>query len=164
MWTRSTQRDRKLPRIAFSKSVELQRWEPELLANNVALNFTETNQTMKILIAEDEPMVLRTIQLYLNRAGFEVVTATNGRDAMTVFDFERPAMVVTDMLMPFATGNELISHIRNTRESQVPILVVSTIGLENSVISALNLGADDYIVKPLRLNEVVARVNRFLRA
>lgn len=101
MWIRSTRRDRndrKLPRIAFTKPVELQHWQPELLTDNTTL--AETNQTMKILIAEDEPMVLRTIQLYLNRAGFEVVTATNGRDAMTVFDFERPAMVVTDMLMP----------------------------------------------------------------
>jgi DNA-binding response OmpR family regulator len=119
---------------------------------------------MKVLIAEDEPMVLKTLCLYLGRAGFDVVTATDGRDAMEKFESEHPDMVVTDMLMPFASGNELISYIRNTKESKIPILVVSTIGLENSVISALKLGADDYIVKPLRLNEVVARVNRFVRA
>lgn len=119
---------------------------------------------MKILIAEDEPMVLKTLQLYLSRAGFTVVTASNGLLAMTVFEQERPDMVVTDLLMPQGDGMELISYIRNTKESRVPIVVVSTVGLENSVISALKLGADDYIVKPLRLNEVVARVNRFVRA
>jgi DNA-binding response OmpR family regulator len=119
---------------------------------------------MKILIAEDEPMVLKTLHLYLSRAGFTVVTAINGQTAMQVFEKEQPDMVVTDLLMPYANGMELISFIRNIQESKVPIVVVSTIGLENSVISALKLGADDYIVKPLRLNEIVARVNRFVRA
>ena len=118
----------------------------------------------KILIAEDEPMILKTLHLYLSRAGFSVLTATNGQNAIEIFDQQRPDMVVTDLLMPYADGMELISHIRNTKESNVPIVVVSTVGLESSVISALKLGADDYIVKPLRLNEVVARVNRFLRA
>jgi DNA-binding response OmpR family regulator len=116
---------------------------------------------MKILIAEDEPMILKTLCLYLNRAGFQTVTAADGQAAMEVFEAEQPDLVVTDLLMPYASGMEVISHIRNDLESKVPILVVSTVGLENSVISALKLGADDYIVKPLRLNEVVARVNRF---
>jgi DNA-binding response OmpR family regulator len=116
---------------------------------------------MKILIAEDEPMILKTLCLYLNRAGFETVTAADGKTAMDMFDSEKPDMVVTDLLMPYADGMELISHIRLEKGSRAPIIVVSTVGLENSVISALKLGADDYIVKPLRLNEVVARVNRF---
>lgn len=119
---------------------------------------------MKVLIAEDEPMILKTLHLYLSRAGFTVFTAGDGQAAMQVFERERPDMVVTDLLMPFANGLELISYIRNTKESKIPIVVVSTVGLENSVISALKLGADDYIVKPLRLNEIVARVNRFVRA
>ena len=119
---------------------------------------------MKILIAEDEPMILKTLCLYLGRAGFTVVTAPDGKLAMDLFDTEQPDMVVTDLMMPVAGGLELISYIRNTQQSKVPIVVVSTVGLENSVISALKLGADDYVVKPLRLNEVVARVNRFIRA
>ena len=119
---------------------------------------------MKILIAEDEPMILKTLCLYLGRAGFTVVTATDGRSAMDMFEQEKPDMVVTDLMMPFANGMELISYIRNTQHSKIPIVVVSTVGLENSVISALKLGADDYVVKPLRLNEVVARVHRLTRA
>jgi DNA-binding response OmpR family regulator len=116
---------------------------------------------MKILIAEDEPMILKTLCLYLNRAGFETITAPDGKTAIEMFDTECPDLVVTDLLMPYADGMELISHIRNEKGEKTPIVVVSTVGLENSVISALKLGADDYIVKPLRLNEVVARVNRF---
>jgi DNA-binding response OmpR family regulator len=119
---------------------------------------------MKILIAEDEPMILKTLSLYLVRAGFTVVTAPDGKAAMDMFEFEQPDMVVTDLMMPFANGMELISYIRNTQHSKIPIVVVSTVGLENSVISALKLGADDYVVKPLRLNEVVARVHRLTRA
>jgi DNA-binding response OmpR family regulator len=119
---------------------------------------------MKILIAEDEPMILKTLTLYLTRAGYTVVTAADGKAAMDVFTAEKPDMVVTDLMMPYANGMELISFIRNIELSKVPIVVVSTVGLENSVISALKLGADDYVVKPLRLNEVVARVHRLVRA
>ena len=109
-------------------------------------------------------MILKTLCLYLGRAGFTVVTAPDGKSAMDLFEREQPDMVVTDLMMPFADGMELISFIRNDQYSKVPIIVVSTVGLENSVISALKLGANDYVVKPLRLNEVVARVNRFVRA
>lgn len=159
MFLRSSRHNRQL-KVTFSNAGEAERWQPQLLTKLL----TETNQAMKILIAEDEPMVLKTLCLYLGRAGFNVVTAADGKSAMDIFELEKPDMVVTDLLMPSASGNELISFIRNTMESKVPIVVVSTVGLENSVISALKLGADDYIVKPLRLNEVVARVNRFVRA
>lgn len=109
-------------------------------------------------------MILKTLSLYLSRAGFTILTAPDGKAAMDVFATQKPDMVVTDLMMPYANGMELISYIRNTEQSKVPIVVVSTVGLENSVISALKLGADDYVVKPLRLNEVVARVNRLIRA
>ena len=131
---------------------------------NLKKHFKRILLTMKILIAEDEPMILKTLCLYLGRAGFTVVTAPDGKSAMDLFEREQPDMVVTDLMMPFADGMELISFIRNDQYSKVPIIVVSTVGLENSVISALKLGANDYVVKPLRLNEVVARVNRFVRA
>ena len=117
-----------------------------------------------VLAVDDNATIRKAISMRLGAKGFDVVTAADGKSAMDIFELEKPDMVVTDLLMPSASGNELISFIRNTMESKVPIVVVSTVGLENSVISALKLGADDYIVKPLRLNEVVARVNRFVRA
>ena len=119
---------------------------------------------MKILIAEDEPMILKTLSLFLSRAGHNIVTAIDGKSAIELFDTEKPDLVVTDLMMPFANGTEFISYIRHDIKSKIPIVVVTTVGLENTVLRALELGANDYITKPFQLNDVIERVNRLVYA
>ena len=102
---------------------------------------------MKILVAEDQPMILRAISRQLQHAGFEVLQAYDGEKAMRMYDTESPDMVVTDLLMPFASGLEVISHIRK-KSSRTPILVLSTVGNDSVIIEAFKNGADDYVKKP----------------
>jgi two-component system, OmpR family, response regulator VicR len=118
---------------------------------------------MKILIIDDQPMILKTLHHKLSSVGFEIAAAVDGRQAIEFFDVEQPDFVILDLMLPFATGFEVLHHIRHTRASQVPVLVLSTIGLENTVVEAFDLGADDYITKPFRPSEIVARVNRKLQ-
>ena len=116
---------------------------------------------MKILVAEDQPMILRAISRQLQHAGFEVLQAYDGEKAMRMYDTESPDMVVTDLLMPFASGLEVISHIRK-KSRRIPILVLSTVGNDSVIIEAFKNGADDYVKKPFHSGELVARINRLV--
>jgi two-component system, OmpR family, alkaline phosphatase synthesis response regulator PhoP len=117
---------------------------------------------MKILVAENEPMVQKLLSTYLNRAGFDVVTANNGKSAIQLFKTENPDLVVTGLMMPAANGAEVISYIRHTAKCSTPIVVITNIGLPASITNTLSLGADAYILKPLQLNEVLAQIHQLI--
>ena len=117
---------------------------------------------MKILIIDDQPMILKTLHHKLSHAGYDIAAATDGRQAISTFDTEQPDLVILDLLLPFAMGFEVLHYIRHKKLSQVPVLILSTVGLESSVIEAFDLGADDYITKPFRPSEMLARVKRKL--
>jgi DNA-binding response OmpR family regulator len=117
---------------------------------------------MKILVADDQPMVLKTLHHRLEKAGFDITSAIDGKQAMGVFDSEKPDLVILDLLLPYATGFEVLNHIREKCGSNVPVFLLSTMGLESTIIEAFEMGADDYITKPFRPSEVVARVRRKL--
>ncbi|MEN9610178.1 MAG: hypothetical protein RLZZ628_992 [Bacteroidota bacterium] len=115
---------------------------------------------MKILVIDDQPMILKTLHHRLEKAGFDIAAAIDGKQAMSLFDAEKPDLVIVDLLLPFAGGFEVLNFIREQRQSQVPVIVLSTIGLEKTIVEAFALGADDYITKPFRPSEIVARVKR----
>lgn len=118
---------------------------------------------MKILTADDQPIILKSIKHKLESVGFEVYTATNGEEAILSFDINSPNLVILDLNMPIKSGFEVIEHIRKIRKQNTPIIVMSGNDEETTIVEAFNLGADDYIEKPVGLNEVVVRVKKLLK-
>jgi len=117
---------------------------------------------MKILVAEDEAMLLKTIELKLKKEGYEVIATADGKQALEQIEIEKPDLVITDIMMPYASGLEITSFIRNKLQSKTPIIVLSAMEQEKVVMEAFELGADDYITKPFRLNELAIRVKRLI--
>ena len=111
---------------------------------------------MKILIADDDPQILRALRITLSARGYEVVTAQDGREALKLATDRHPDIIVLDLGMPGLTGIEVIEAVRAW--SAVPILVVS--GRSDSVdkVEALDAGADDYVTKPFAADELLARI------
>lgn len=117
--------------------------------------------TQKILVVDDEIEIVRLVRAYLERAGFSVVTASEGREALAVFRHERPNLVVLDLNLPGMDGLDVCRALR--RDSDVPIIMLTARIEETDRLIGLELGADDYIVKPFSPREVVARVRTVLR-
>jgi two-component system KDP operon response regulator KdpE len=115
----------------------------------------------RILVVDDEPQIVRVLRASLMANGYEVRTASNGEEALSIFESWVPDLVVTDLSMPRMTGAELCSSIRET--STVPIIVLSVRGEERAKVDALDRGADDYVVKPFNINELLARIRANLR-
>lgn len=117
---------------------------------------------MKILVAEDEPMLLKTIELKLKKEGYEVVSTSDGRQAIEQIEKEVPDLIITDIMMPYASGLEIISFVRKSITRKTPIIILSAMEQEKVVMEAFELGADDYITKPFSLNELAIRVKRLM--
>jgi DNA-binding response OmpR family regulator len=115
---------------------------------------------MTILVAEDEIMMRKTIEFRLKKDGHTVFTAPDGRDALQKIGETDFDLVITDVMMPFASGMEIISAAKN-KNPKIPVMVLSAMGQENIVLEAFQLGADDYITKPFSPNELSMRVKRF---
>lgn len=116
---------------------------------------------MKILVAEDEPIMQKTIALRLKKDGYEVLTTDNGREAIELISAHAPDVIITDIMMPYATGLEIVSMVKQLPK-KIPIIVLSAMGQENVVLEAFNLGADDFISKPFSPNELSVRVKRLM--
>ncbi|MFY7829280.1 MAG: response regulator transcription factor [Flectobacillus sp.] len=117
---------------------------------------------MKILIAEDEALLLKLLVDKFKRENYEVTGCQNGLEAIDLFDQIQPDIVITDLQMPFSGGYELIFHIRKTRSAHTPIIVLSSTNVEDKIVSSLELGANDFVEKPFRFNELIIRVKRLL--
>lgn len=118
---------------------------------------------MKILIVDDEQAIREALGRKLNRDGFEVVLASDGLEGLRVFHAERPDLVILDIVMPGEMdGLTVCRRIREVADTPVMMLSAQAI-TEDDVIEGLNSGADEYLIKPVRLNEFVARVRAILR-
>jgi two-component system alkaline phosphatase synthesis response regulator PhoP len=117
--------------------------------------------SQKILVVDDEMEITKLVRAYLERAGFVVVTASEGHQALAVFRHERPNLVVLDLNLPGMDGLDICRALR--RDSDVPIIMLTARIEETDRLIGLELGADDYIVKPFSPREVVARVRTVLR-
>jgi DNA-binding response OmpR family regulator len=115
----------------------------------------------KILIAEDDEDIVTVLEMYLHNSGYETVSVHNGLDALQAVQREKIDLCLVDIMMPKMNGFDLIRRIRE--ESQVPILILSARKEDSDKILGLNIGADDYIVKPFNPLEVIARVRAVLR-
>jgi DNA-binding response OmpR family regulator len=118
---------------------------------------------MKILVAEDEPLMLMAIEAKLRKDGFEVVGTSDGREALKAFEKETPDLIITDILMPYTSGLELIGIVKSNSARKIPIIVLSALGQEETVMEAFQLGADDFLTKPFNPTELSVRVKRLLK-
>lgn len=118
---------------------------------------------MKILICEDDIMTLKALEHKLKNDGYQIVTALDGKIAIEMLNTDKEIdLLLTDLHMPLTSGLELITHVRNTLKSNIPIVMLTRVGLEDTVLHAFELGADDYITKPFSPEELSLRIKRLL--
>ncbi len=118
---------------------------------------------MKILICEDDLMTLKALEHKLKNDGYETITVNDGKQAIDILNTRKDLdLLLTDLHMPLISGLELISHVRNNLKSHLPIVMLTRVGLEDTVLHAFELGADDYITKPFSPEELSLRIKRLL--
>ena len=115
----------------------------------------------RILIVDDEKMIVQTVKAYLDQEGFKTYTASDGEEALRAFEEKGPDLIVLDLMLPSLSGIEVTKKIRAT--SNVPIIMLTAKASEADRVVGLELGADDYVVKPFSPRELVARVRAVLR-
>jgi DNA-binding response OmpR family regulator len=115
----------------------------------------------RILVVDDEPRFVRLVEANLKTEGFEILKASGGQEAIDLASKEQPDLVLLDVMMPEVDGFEACERIREF--SSVPIIMLTAKGDEEHRVRGLNLGADDYIVKPFSANELLARVRAVMR-
>ncbi len=116
----------------------------------------------RILVVEDDPSILRGLQLNLAMEGYAVRSAMDGETGLALARTERPDLILLDVGLPRLSGLDFIRALR-AEDPDVPILVVSAKGQETDKVTGLSLGADDYVVKPFALKELLARIDAALR-
>jgi len=114
-----------------------------------------------ILVVDDEEQITSIVKAYLENDGYTVLTAYDGKEALSVFNKEAVVLIVLDLMLPDISGEDLCKKMRV--ESQVPILMLTAKVEEDDRVNGLNIGADDYMIKPFSPKELVARVNAILR-
>jgi two-component system, OmpR family, KDP operon response regulator KdpE len=115
----------------------------------------------RILLVDDDPGIMVAVKQALTTHGYEMTTASDGLEALAAFEREPPELILLDLVMPRCSGLEVCQRIRE--HSATPIIILSIKGSEADIVSVLDLGADDYLVKPFRLAELLARVRAVLR-
>lgn len=118
---------------------------------------------MKILAIDDQPLTITAISYKLESTGYTVITSNDGRDAINKFDSENPDLVILDLNMPKMNGFEVLKYIREQKNSQTPIMVMSGDEEESTIVKAFSLGANEYIRKPVGLNELLIRTQKLLK-
>ena len=115
----------------------------------------------RIMVVDDEPRLISVVEAYLKQEGFEVATASNGQEALFAARKTKPDLIILDVMMPEMDGYEFMRHHR--KEAETPIILLTAKVEEDDKVIGLELGADDYVTKPFRPRELVARVRAVLR-
>jgi two-component system, OmpR family, KDP operon response regulator KdpE len=115
----------------------------------------------RVLVVDDEPQILRAVQMKLRGAGYAVETAATAKEALMKAGMRPPEAIILDLLLPDGSGTEVCRELR--RWNTAPILVLSAVGEEKEKIEALDAGADDYVTKPFSGDELLARLRAVLR-
>ena len=121
-----------------------------------------TNQTVSILVVDDEPPIRKLLRVGLGSQGYTVSEAPNAKAAIEILQTERPDLILLDLGLPGMTGLELLGKWRGDG-LDIPVVILSSRTDEAGIVSALELGADDYVTKPFGMNELVARIRVALR-
>ena len=115
----------------------------------------------KILVVDDEPSIRQILETRLSLRGYDVILASNGEEALQLFRKEEPNLVILDIMLPQRDGYEVCTEIR--KESQIPIIMLSALGDISDRVMGLEIGADDYVMKPFSPKELEARIRSVLR-
>jgi len=121
-----------------------------------------TNNSTKIVLAEDNTTLSLLLKFRLEKEGYTLFIAKDGKEALELIEAHTPDLIITDIMMPFVSGLEVISHVRLKLDFDTPIIVFSAAGQEEMVLKAFNLGANDFMGKPFSPNELMIRVKRLL--
>ena len=113
-----------------------------------------------ILIIDDDREIASMLHGVLQSNGYRVFLAPNGAEGQRQISSLKPDLVITDMMMPYASGFEILAKVKGITGSRVPVIILSSMGQDNMIEEAFSLGADDYITKPFSLNELSVRVNK----
>jgi two-component system alkaline phosphatase synthesis response regulator PhoP len=117
----------------------------------------------KVLVIDDEENILNLIRIGLEDNGFEVVTRSNGLDALMYIEQEIPAIIIADIMMPRLTGLELVKALKNNDDTRkIPLIFISALDQAKTVQEGLDLGAVDYITKPFKISEIVGKVKHYI--
>jgi DNA-binding response OmpR family regulator len=114
-----------------------------------------------ILVVDDQSSVRQLVQDYLTEQGFRVVTATDGQNALYASRHEQPDLILLDIMMPRMDGYQFLRQFR--QERQTPVIIITAREEETDAVLGLDLGADDYVIKPFRMRELTARIHAVLR-
>lgn len=116
-----------------------------------------------ILVAEDESLTLKMLTYRLQKEGFDVVSAQNGKEALDVLATRRPDIVLTDLMMPFYTGLDILAHVKQRIDPTIPVVILTSMGQEPYLRQAFELGVDGYCEKPVNPAEIVELVRKLLK-
>lgn len=116
----------------------------------------------RLLLAEDDELLASLLRYRLEKGGYEVSLMSDGKKVREYLGKNIPDIIVSDIMMPYFSGIELIDFVRNKMNSQIPIIIISSAGNEENVLSAFELGANDFISKPVSPSELLVRVAKEL--
>jgi DNA-binding response OmpR family regulator len=116
---------------------------------------------MKILIVDDEEMSIKLIEMQLLKDNHQILTSTDGREAVHIIKNELPDLVISDIMMPFMSGLELLEIIK-AENKKIPVILVSALDDVEVVQTAIGMGADDFIIKPVKMDELALRIHRVM--
>ncbi|NCP52952.1 MAG: response regulator [Flavobacteriales bacterium] len=120
------------------------------------------NIKVKILIVEDDLLTQKALEFRLKKDGYNVVKASDGLEAKELLIAENPDILITDLMIPFLSGLELIEFAKNKLGKSIPVIVLSAANQEKIILDSFNLGADDFMSKPFSPLELTVRVKRLL--
>lgn len=115
----------------------------------------------KILVADDDKNICELLKLYLEKENYEAIIANNGEEALRLFEFENPDLILLDVMMPKLDGWQVCREVR--KHSECPIIMITAKGETFDKVLGLELGADDYVVKPFEPKEIIARIKAVMR-
>lgn len=118
----------------------------------------------KILLIEDNEIMQKVMSSILEKAGYEVTLVTNGKDGLDLLSVENPSydLVITDIMMPYASGFEILNRVSKIETRRIPTIIVSNLTNEEMILEGFQLGASDYLTKPIMAGELLLRVKRLL--
>lgn len=116
---------------------------------------------INILVVDDEKTIVDVIEIYLKREGYTVFTASNGNEALKIFDNKKINLIILDLMLPDISGEEICKKIKN--QIDIPIIMLTAKVNEDDVLNGFKQGADDYVIKPFSVKQLIARVTAILR-
>jgi DNA-binding response OmpR family regulator len=116
---------------------------------------------MKVLIVDDEEMAIKMVELQMRADGYEVYTSNDGREAVELLKEHEPDLVISDIMMPFMSGLELLELIKSEKK-KIPVILISALDDVEVIQTAIGMGADDFVIKPVNMDELSLRIQRVM--